>query len=200
MGRYSYSQPSSSEEYDIDITSLLQAEADLYADEADSRDNIAEAVEYLPQPECDDGIPKTCYCGGEAVVETSYTSKDPGRRYFSCSNTDDGDCHVWKWWDVAVMEELRDQQRQLRELKDQAYESDEKLVKVEKFVGELTKKKTGIANGYPLLVCVLVSVAFLICMVVMFKWVAEKDNVVTESLVSVVPSSSYFCSYFLEKI
>uniref|UniRef100_M4FBR1 Uncharacterized protein n=1 Tax=Brassica campestris TaxID=3711 RepID=M4FBR1_BRACM len=51
MGRYSYSQPSSSEEYDIDITSLLQAEADLYADEADSRDNIAEAVEYLPQPE-----------------------------------------------------------------------------------------------------------------------------------------------------
>ena len=67
-------------------------------------------------------------------------------------------------------------------------------------MGELTKKKTGIANGYPLLVCVLVSVAFLICMVVMFKWVAEKDNVVTESLVSVVPSSSYFCSYFLEKI
>uniref|UniRef100_M4DEK6 Uncharacterized protein n=1 Tax=Brassica campestris TaxID=3711 RepID=M4DEK6_BRACM len=37
MGRYSYSQPSSSEEYDIDITSLLQAEADLYADEADRR-------------------------------------------------------------------------------------------------------------------------------------------------------------------
>ncbi|XP_048597226.1 uncharacterized protein At4g04775-like isoform X2 [Brassica napus] len=182
MGRYSYSQPSSSEEYDVDITSLLQAEADLYSDDADSRQNIPEPVEYPPQPESDDGIPATCYCGSEAVVKTSYTSKDPGRRYFSCSNTDDGDCHVWKWWDVAVMEELRDQQRQLRELKDQAYESDEKLVKVEKFVGELTKKKTGIANGYPLLVCVLVSVAFLICMVVMFKWVAEKDNVVTESL------------------
>ena len=76
MGRYSYSQPSSSEEYDIDITSLLQAEADLYSDEADSRHNIAEPVQYLPQSESDDGIPKTCYCGGEAVVETSYTSKD----------------------------------------------------------------------------------------------------------------------------
>ncbi|KAG5385345.1 hypothetical protein IGI04_036815 [Brassica rapa subsp. trilocularis] len=98
MGRYSCSQPSSSEEYDIDITSLLQAEAGLYSDDADT------------------------------------------------------------------------------------YESDEKLVKVEKIVGELAKKKTGIANGYPLLVCVLVSVVFLICMVVMFKWVAEKDNVVTESL------------------
>ncbi|KAL0805956.1 hypothetical protein Bca101_098447 [Brassica carinata] len=140
MGRYSYSQPSSSEEYDIDITSLLQAEADLYSDEADSRHNIAEPVQYLPQSESDDGIPKTCYCGGEAVVETSYTSKDPGRRYFTCGNADDGDCHVWKWWDVAVMEELRDYQRQLREVKDQANESDEKLVKVEQIVGELAKK------------------------------------------------------------
>ncbi|KAG2278180.1 hypothetical protein Bca52824_060735 [Brassica carinata] len=78
MGRYSYSQPSSSEEYDIDITSLL-GEADLYST-ADKRHNIAESVQYLPQSESDDGIPKTCYCGGEAVVETSYTSKDPGRR------------------------------------------------------------------------------------------------------------------------
>ncbi|KAG2267896.1 hypothetical protein Bca52824_062451 [Brassica carinata] len=106
MGRYSYSQPSSSEEYDIDITSLLQAEADLYADEAESSQNIIEAVQYPPQSESDDGIPKTCYCGAEAVVATAYTSKDPGR-----------------------------------------------------------------------------SVVFLICMVVMlFNWVEEKDNVLTESL------------------
>ncbi|XP_013617752.1 PREDICTED: glutathione S-transferase T2-like [Brassica oleracea var. oleracea] len=102
MGQdYSYSQPSSSEEYDIDITSLLQAEADIYADEAESSQNIAEPFQYPPQPEADDGIPKTCYCGGQPVVATSYTSKDPGRRYFTCDNADDGDCHVWKWWDVA---------------------------------------------------------------------------------------------------
>nr|VDD62514.1 unnamed protein product [Brassica oleracea] len=81
------------------------------------------------------------------------------------------------------MEELRDYQRQLREVKDQANESDEKLVKVEQIVGELAKKKTGIANGYPLLVCVLLSVVFLLCIVVMFKWVAEKENVLTESMV-----------------
>ncbi|KAL0795906.1 hypothetical protein Bca101_067283 [Brassica carinata] len=183
MGRYSYSQPSSSEEYDIDITSLLQAEADLYADEAESSQNIIEAVQYPPQSESDDGIPKTCYCGAEAVVATAYTSKDPGRRYFTCENADDGDCHLWKWWDVAVLEELCYNQRQLRELKDEANESGEKLLKVEKTVGELAKKKSGIANG--LLVCVLLSVVFLICMVVMlFNWVEEKDNVLTESLVS----------------
>uniref|UniRef100_A0A0D3E2F8 Uncharacterized protein n=1 Tax=Brassica oleracea var. oleracea TaxID=109376 RepID=A0A0D3E2F8_BRAOL len=160
MGRYSYSQPSSSEEYDIDLTSLLQAEADLYADEAESSHNIVEPVQYPPQPESDDGIPKTYYYGGEIVVATAYTSKEPGRRYFTCENADDGDCHVWKWWDVAVMEELRDYQKQLRELKDQANESDEKLVKVEKTVGELAKKKSGIANGYPLVVCHFFSSSF----------------------------------------
>ncbi|CAN7075803.1 unnamed protein product [Brassica oleracea var. botrytis] len=181
MRQYSYSQPSSSEECDIDLTSLLQAEADIYADEAESSHNIVQPVQYPPQPEADDGIPKICYCGGEPVVATTYTSKDSGRRYFTCENADDGDCHVWKWWDVAVMEELGDYQRQLRELKDQANES-EKLVKVEKTVGELAKKKSGITNGCPLVVCVMITVLFLICMVVMFKWIEEKDNVLTESL------------------
>ncbi|KAG2315471.1 hypothetical protein Bca52824_018593 [Brassica carinata] len=75
---YSYSQPSSSDEYDI--TSLLQAEAELYADEAESSYTIAEPVQYPPQPEADEGIPTTCYCGGEPVVATSYTPKDPGIR------------------------------------------------------------------------------------------------------------------------
>ncbi|KAG2284639.1 hypothetical protein Bca52824_055859 [Brassica carinata] len=79
MGRYSYSQPSSSEEYDIDITSLLQAEADFYGEEVESSHHIVEPVQYPPQPECDDGIPKTCYCGGEPVVAAAHTSKDIGR-------------------------------------------------------------------------------------------------------------------------
>ncbi|KAG2312199.1 hypothetical protein Bca52824_023756 [Brassica carinata] len=40
---------------------------------------MAEPVQFDPQPEADDGIPTVCYCGGEPVVETAYTSKDPGR-------------------------------------------------------------------------------------------------------------------------
>ncbi|KAF2616427.1 hypothetical protein F2Q68_00040744 [Brassica cretica] len=96
--------------------------------------NIAEPVQYPPQPEADDGIPTTCYCGGEPVVATSYTPKDPGRRYFTCDNVDDMDCHVRKWWDVAVMEEMSDFQTQLRQLKDQGNESEQKLVKLEKTV------------------------------------------------------------------
>ncbi|CAN6878191.1 unnamed protein product, partial [Brassica oleracea] len=56
MGRYSYSQPSSSSA-SIDITSLLDAEAQLYADEAQSSFDNGEPFQNQPQPEGDDGIP-----------------------------------------------------------------------------------------------------------------------------------------------
>ncbi|KAF2605437.1 hypothetical protein F2Q70_00027996 [Brassica cretica] len=141
MGQYSYSHPSSSSE-DLDITSLLEAEAQLYADEAQSSFDMAEPVQYQPQPEADDGIPTTCYCGGEPIVATAYTEKDPGRRYFTCDNVDDGDCHIWKWWDVAVMDEMRDFQTQLRRLKEEGTESEQKLLLLEKTVYELGKENS----------------------------------------------------------
>ena len=63
MGQnYSYSQPSSSDEFDI--TSLLQAEAELYADEAESSYNMAGPFQYPPQPEADDGISIICLAFG----------------------------------------------------------------------------------------------------------------------------------------
>lgn len=154
MGQdYSYSQPSSSSEFDM--TSLLLAEAEAYADEAESSYPIEEPVQYPLQPEADEGIPTTCYCGAEPVVETSYTPRDPGRRYFSCVNVDDGDCHIWKWWDVAIMEEMRDFQRQNRLLKNQFFETDQKVAKLEKTVGLLRKKNSGVAKGVCLLVMVI---------------------------------------------
>lgn len=159
---YSYTQPSSSEASSMDITSLLQAEAAIYADEAESSQNIAEPLHYNPNPEADDGIPKTCYCGSDPCLATSYTNEDPYRRYFTCSNADDGDCHVWKWFDVAVMEELNDFQRQVREVNHQHTESDQKLVKLEETVSELTRKTSWVRDWLPLVVCVLVSVFVLI--------------------------------------
>ncbi|KAG2253271.1 hypothetical protein Bca52824_083407 [Brassica carinata] len=72
-----------------------------------------ELDQFPPQPEADDGIPTACYCGGQPVVKCSYTPKDPYRRYFSCPNVDDGGCHIWKWWDVALTEELSEVQRRV---------------------------------------------------------------------------------------
>ncbi|CAH8388516.1 unnamed protein product [Eruca vesicaria subsp. sativa] len=148
MGQdYSYTQPSSSEEFDM--TSLLEAEAALYADEGDSSFTYAAADQYRTEPEADEGIPRICYCGSDPVVETttSYIEKDPGRRYFYRSNVDDGDTHIWKWWDVGIQEELLETQTQLRMVKDQCFESDQKVAKLEKIVGVLTKKKAVVKNG-----------------------------------------------------
>ncbi|XP_013623774.1 PREDICTED: uncharacterized protein At1g43920, Chloroplastic-like [Brassica oleracea var. oleracea] len=154
---YSYSQPSSSSN-SVDITSLLEAEGQMYADEVESSYLNAEAIEYQPQPEADDGIPTTCYCGAEPVLGYSYTPKDPYRRYFTCHNADDGDCHVWKWWDVAVMEEMREFQRELRQLKGQVNESEHKLLILEKTVSEFSKKKAGVK----LMVCSLVLIGLVL--------------------------------------
>lgn len=139
MGRYSYSQPSSSSE-DLDITALIEAEAQLYADEAQS--SLPAPVQYDPNPEADDGIPTICYCGGEPVLKTASTGKYLGRRYYSCDNVDDGDCHIWKWWDVAVEEELRDFQTHLRRLTDEGTERERKMVLLEMDVYELGKKNS----------------------------------------------------------
>ncbi|KAG2288852.1 hypothetical protein Bca52824_048456 [Brassica carinata] len=83
MGQdYSYSQPSSSDEFDM--TYLLEAEAALYADEGQSSFSVGEPVRN--PPEADDGIPTRCYCGSEAAIATSYTRKDPGRKSFKDVN------------------------------------------------------------------------------------------------------------------
>ncbi|KAF8081078.1 hypothetical protein N665_0907s0002 [Sinapis alba] len=155
MGQdYSYSQPSSSSD-SLDITSLLEAEAQMYKDEAEK---------------ADDGIPTQCYCGAVPIIGCSYTPKDPYRRYFTCHHVDDGDCHVWKWWDVAVMEEMRDFHRELRQLKAQGNESEQKLVIVEKTLSDISKKESGVKQ----MICVLV----LICLVfvIMHGFKGDWDN------------------------
>ncbi|KAG5385282.1 hypothetical protein IGI04_036752 [Brassica rapa subsp. trilocularis] len=61
MGQdYSYTQPSSSDEFDN--TSLFLAEAAMYADEAESSYNRAQPVHYPPQPVQN-------FCGGHATAE-----------------------------------------------------------------------------------------------------------------------------------
>ncbi|KAG5385480.1 hypothetical protein IGI04_036950 [Brassica rapa subsp. trilocularis] len=157
MGQdYSYTQPSSSAE-SLDMTYLLEAECELYKDEDDSR-----ILHQVYGDEADDGMPSTCYCGSDAVVATSYTRKDPGRLYLTCENVNDGDCHIWKWWDVAVTEELRDVQTQLRLVKEQAFECDQKLMKLQKVVCELSKKNAVLRNGFALRVCVMVAALLLV--------------------------------------
>uniref|UniRef100_A0A0D3ECC3 GRF-type domain-containing protein n=1 Tax=Brassica oleracea var. oleracea TaxID=109376 RepID=A0A0D3ECC3_BRAOL len=106
---YSYSQSFESEEFGGDTVDSGYSETEdlICRDQAELSYNHGEPVQYHPQPEVEFGFPQTCYCGGQPHLATSYTRTDPGRRYYTCGNVDDGECHIWKWWDEAVMEEMR---------------------------------------------------------------------------------------------
>ncbi|KAL0742464.1 hypothetical protein Bca4012_083977 [Brassica carinata] len=188
---YSYIQPSESEEYGgYTVDSGYSETEDLIRqDQAEISYNNGAPVQYPPQPEVEFGFPQTCYCGGQPLLATSRTINDPGRRYYTCENVDDGECHVWKWWDVAVMEEMRargrhtlqlaekvdyltllsDYETQLNQVKDLHNGTEQKLDRLEKIVCELAKKKSRFTNGFEYFVGVMVIVLVLIGMVLMFK-------------------------------
>uniref|UniRef100_A0A0D3BKW9 Zinc finger GRF-type domain-containing protein n=1 Tax=Brassica oleracea var. oleracea TaxID=109376 RepID=A0A0D3BKW9_BRAOL len=158
---YNYSQPSQDEtfggaetdsEYN-EVESLIQQdqaqlhEALIHQQEALIQQDQAHAFVYPPQPEVEFGFPQICYCGSEPKIARS--SIEPGRRYYTCRNANDGECHVWKWWDEVVMEEMRARDRHTLQLaekvnsmtffNDQATE--QKLVRLENMVCETTARK-----------------------------------------------------------
>ncbi|KAL0721619.1 hypothetical protein Bca4012_036218 [Brassica carinata] len=124
MSRYSYSQPSQSE----------QDQSDTFV--------------YPPQTEVEFGFQQTCYCGNQPKIATS--TLEPGRRYYTCGNADDGECHVWKWWEDAVMEEMRATQRHTLQLAEKVdgltfscdYETAQNLLRLENMVVELVENKS----------------------------------------------------------
>ncbi|KAG2317173.1 hypothetical protein Bca4012_068075 [Brassica carinata] len=102
MGQdYSYTQPSQSEEIggDNSDSASNEFEALIQQDQAELDKVEAQEFVYPPQPEVEFGFPQVCYCGSQPRIATSYSRIDPGRRYFTCSNSADGECHVHKWWD-----------------------------------------------------------------------------------------------------
>ncbi|CAH8341144.1 unnamed protein product [Eruca vesicaria subsp. sativa] len=66
--------------------------------------------------------------------------------------------------EVPLLEEMSCFDTQLRELKDQCNDSEQKLLKLEKTLSEISMKK----SGFELLVCLLGCVVVLICLLVMF--------------------------------
>ncbi|CAG7897165.1 unnamed protein product [Brassica rapa] len=157
-----HSDPNQEDDPSLDNSSQMLVEDLIRRDQAELNYNYAAAVQYPPQPEVEFGFPQTCYCGGRPKLATSRTVNDPGRRYYTCDNVNDGDCHVHKWWDEAVMEEMRardthtlqlsekvdyltflnDYDPQLNKFKDLQNETEQKLVKLEKVLqGKMTVAK-----------------------------------------------------------
>ncbi|WZZ79494.1 hypothetical protein YC2023_100066 [Brassica napus] len=190
---YSYSQPSQDEtfggaESDSDyneVESLIQQDqaqldqpliqqdqALIQQHEALIQQDQAHAFVYPPQPEVEFGFPQICYCGSEPKIATS--SIEPGRRYYTCTNANDGECHVWKWWDEAVMEEMRARDRHTFQLAEKVdsltffndHATEQKLVRLENMVCELAKNKSKSSLDY--FVAVMVMVLIFIGVILVF--------------------------------
>ncbi|KAF3519579.1 hypothetical protein DY000_02061684 [Brassica cretica] len=155
---YSYTQPFQSEEFGGDEaeSDYSEIEALIRQDQAELSYGNGEEILYPPQPEVEFGFPQTCYCGSQPRLATSQSRTDPGRRYYTCYNVDDGECHVWKWWDEAVMEEMRARDRHTLQLAEKVdslnflrdYETEQKLVRLENLVFELAKNKSRSSFDY----------------------------------------------------
>ncbi|KAF3510768.1 hypothetical protein F2Q69_00009674, partial [Brassica cretica] len=124
-----------------DLIRRHQAELSLHA---------SSRVQYPPQPEVEFGIPQTCYCGAKPLLETS--RNDPVlrvfttcRRYYTCENVDDGECHVWKC-DI---------------------ETDQRLARVEKIVGDIGKEQSKLRLGFEYFVSAMIVVTVLLGIVLM---------------------------------
>lgn len=185
MGRYSYSQPSQDEtfgggESDSDcneVESLIQQDQ-AQLDEAQALHQAqldeAQAFVYPPQPEVEFGFPQVCYCGSAPKIATSKV--EPGRRYYTCRNANDGECHVWKWWDDAVMEEMRVMDTHTLQLAEKVdaltyfgcedTEQKQKLIRLENMVSELAKNIS--KCNFDLLVAVMVMVLIFVGLIIVF--------------------------------
>ncbi|KAF3601418.1 hypothetical protein F2Q69_00038543 [Brassica cretica] len=108
---YSYSQPSESEDLFCNSVDSGYSETDdlIRRDQEEISLQRGSPVQYPPKPEVEFGFPQRCYCGAQPLLATS--SREIGRRYYTCVNVNDGECHVWKWWNDALMEELRARDR-----------------------------------------------------------------------------------------
>ncbi|WZZ34121.1 hypothetical protein YC2023_017522 [Brassica napus] len=178
---YSYSQPSESEDLfgnDVD-SGDSEMDALIRRDQAEISLQRRSPVQYPPQPEVEFGFPQRCYCGAQPVLATSDSRwNDIGRRYYTCVNVNDGECHVWKWWDEAVMEEMRARDIHVLLLSEKvdslalssAYETEQKLAILEKMVCDLAKDKSKFSYGFEFFLGVMVLVSVLIG-VVLLLWV-----------------------------
>ncbi|KAL0795373.1 hypothetical protein Bca101_066750 [Brassica carinata] len=174
-----YTQPSQSDDYGVnsDDSGYSETEELIRRDQAELSNKYPEPIHYPPQPEVEFGFPQTCYCGGEPLLATCHSRSDPGRRYYTCENTDAGECHVWKWWDVAVMEEMRARDRHTLELAEKVdsltimtdYETEQKVAKLELIVSELGNKNSRLNTRFDMVVGAVVVLVVVIGLLVMFK-------------------------------
>ncbi|KAL0762706.1 PREDICTED: uncharacterized protein At4g04775-like [Brassica oleracea var. oleracea] len=178
MGHYSYTQPSDDEDLfgNNDDSDYSETDDLIRHDQAGLSLERSSQVHYPPQPEVDFGFPQVCYCGAKPLLATSNTRQDQGRRYYTCAKKDDGECHVYKWLDEALMEEMRARDIHVLQLGEKVesltlltdYDTEQKIRNLEKIVGDMAKEKSSFSYGFECFVIGIVVLVVVIGLEVMF--------------------------------
>ncbi|KAL0395378.1 UNVERIFIED_CONTAM: hypothetical protein Slati_4504000 [Sesamum latifolium] len=83
----------------------------------------------------DSGVVRTCLCGFEVVVCTSWTNSSPGRRFRGCHGDNGSYCGVFQWIDPpmhrrakkiipGLLSRINDQERKLNEYRDKDFKKE----------------------------------------------------------------------------
>ncbi|CAH2035179.1 unnamed protein product [Thlaspi arvense] len=170
MGIHSYTQPSSSN------------------DSSGVRRRLAR--NEIPIEE--DGIMTECYCGAKAIIDTYRSTMDPRRRFFTCPNVGDGECHIWKWLDKRIMEVLTlihndygavlekielltyiddfyMAKAEIDQLKQNQIQTEEKIAKLVMVVDEMKKKESGVTSGLKMQIALGALIVIIALTIMMFK-------------------------------
>ncbi|KAF3598508.1 hypothetical protein F2Q69_00032967 [Brassica cretica] len=93
MGRYSYSQPSPSEDMFGNNSDSEYSETEdlIRRDQAELSLERRSSVIYPPQPEVEFGCPQVCYCGSPPQLVPPRSINGQGRLVYTCTNKDDGE-------------------------------------------------------------------------------------------------------------
>ncbi|ESQ30870.1 hypothetical protein EUTSA_v10012038mg [Eutrema salsugineum] len=98
------------------------------------------------------GIPKRCRCGERSIMRTSETYKNPGRLFYCCpSGSKEDKNHLFKWTDIARVEELGYVQSEVDKMQEDVKMLEKDLHDVETEMGTLTcetRTCEAIANSY----------------------------------------------------
>ncbi|CAN8277551.1 unnamed protein product [Cochlearia groenlandica] len=65
-----------------------------------------------------EGVPNQCWCGGHIRTFVSKTNDNPSRRFYRCelASQRKDECHVFKWVDEALLDEIKLLQAQQKNL------------------------------------------------------------------------------------
>ncbi|GER50502.1 GRF zinc finger containing protein [Striga asiatica] len=136
---------------------------------------------------------RTCRCGGRTVIRTTWKDANPGRRFQSCLNYENGSCDFFDWYDPpmcrrskmiipGLLRKMNEREAEIEMLKlknEHLVKLDKKMKKMNEREAEIEKLKlknehlVKLVKKLKKIVCILV---LLLVFIILSKFKVAKEN------------------------